>query len=67
MIGLTPEEAVKRLSERGAVCEVQRHTPRKRVLGKTEPRVMRVRENGPAVELLVGDFRVFDIESEEHH
>ncbi len=66
MIGLTPEEAIKRLSERGAAFEIKRVLPRKRVLGKTEPRVMRVRENGPILELLVGEFRVFGEERQEH-
>ena len=66
MIGLTPEDAQKRLAKQGVAFEIKRVTPRKRVLGKTEPRVMRVREKssgheaGPVLELLVGEFRVFD-------
>ncbi len=65
MIGLTPEEAAKRLNEQGAAFEIKRLAPRKRVLGKTEQRVMRVREiggldKGATLELLVGEFRVFD-------
>ncbi len=65
MTGLTPEEAIKRLNEQGAAFEIIQASPRKRVLGKTEPRVMRVRERtdpeaGRVFELLVGEFRVFD-------
>ena len=73
MIGLTPEEAIKRLNERGAAFEIKRVSPRKRVLGKTEPRVMRVREKNPGLiegsvlELLVGEFRVFDNDREEQN
>ncbi len=73
MTGLTPEEAAKRLEARGAAFEIKRLTPRKRVLGKTEPRVMRVREKSPGLmeggvlELLVGEFRVFDNVREEQN
>ncbi len=76
MIGFTPEEAIKRLNEQGAAFEIKRAAPRKRVLGKAEPRVMRVRErSGPSgetiFELLVGEFRVFDgdrlVQNEEVH
>ncbi len=70
MIGLSPEEAVKRLNEQGAAFEIIQASPRKRVFGKTEPRVMRVREKssgleeGRVLELLVGEFRVFDGDGE---
>ncbi len=69
MTGLTPEEAAKRLKAQGVEFEIKRLMPRKRVLGKTEARVMRVREKEFGLELLVGEFRVFDCDksdSEEH-
>ncbi len=59
MIGLTPEEAARRLGEAGIAYTIKRAKPRRRVLGSTEPRVMRVRRSGGSLELLVGEFRVF--------
>ncbi len=72
MTGLAPEEAIKRLNEQGVAFEIKQASPRKRVLGKTEPRVMRARERtdpeaGRVFELLVGEFRVFDGDGELHN
>lgn len=56
---MTADEAEKRLKAQGAAYEITRVEHRKKVLGETEPRVMRVRETDAAFELLVGEFRVF--------